>query len=254
MIDIKPITHEIQLSFGSSDVKRTVIKQNSKDTHILAITLYDNNDAITMDPDNTFLVEGSENKIIVSDNIIKIHVSRQLLAAPGSVSCELAIYQPDGACYFSDTFFIYVEPNVNSGSELESTSEYHSLVETLIQVKEYEQEVLKSKENVDKIEDAIQGTCDELREAVEITSGLIEENRIIQQNESDRIQKESERQQQEERRQADTASALARADLAAKRADEAAIKCESLLDGMMEHFSDTEPEDQPEGFFWLQEY
>ena len=89
---------------------------------------------------------------------------------------------------------------------------------------------------------------------MEITSGLIEENRIIRQNESERIQKESERQQQEERRQADTASALERADHAAKRADDAAIKCESLLDDMMEQFSDTEPEDQPEGFFWLQEY
>lgn len=34
--------HDIQLSFGTSDVKRTVIKQNSEDTHILRIKLYDN--------------------------------------------------------------------------------------------------------------------------------------------------------------------------------------------------------------------
>ena len=178
----------------------------------------------------------------------------QTCALPICIKCELVIYKPDGACYFSDTFFIYVEPNVNSGSELESTSEYHSIVETLIQVKEYEREVLKSKENVDKIEEAIQDTCDELSEAVEITNGLIEENRMIQQNESERIQKESERQQQEEKRQADTASALERTDHAAIRADDAAIKCESLLDGKIEQLSDTEPEDQTDGFFWLQEY
>lgn len=36
---IKQIIHNIQLSSGFSDVKKTLIKQNSNDTHILSIAI-----------------------------------------------------------------------------------------------------------------------------------------------------------------------------------------------------------------------
>lgn len=266
VINIKPITHEIQLNFGSSDIKRTVIKQNSDQTHILSITLYDNNDRLKLapdweivisarKPDNKFIINDVEEEhISLTDDKINVTVTRQMLSVPGTVKCELCIYKPDGACYFSDTFFIYVEPNVNYSSELESTDEYLSIVNTLNHVREYEQSAQKSKEHIDNLETEINGTYEDLKEAVKTTDDLIQKNLEIQENESDRQQKEKARQEQEEKRQTDTANALQNVQDATKRANTAAQSCEGLLSGMMEPLSDTEPADQQNGFFWLQEY
>ena len=136
---IKQIIHNIQLSSSSSDVKKTLIKQNSNDTHILSITLYDKNDIITIDPDwkialsakkpdNTYVVNENKEKIEISDNMINITVTRQILAVPGTVKCELSIYKPDKTTYFSDTFLIYVQANVVTGSELEQMNLILSLI------------------------------------------------------------------------------------------------------------------------------
>ena len=43
------INHDINLDFSTSDIKRTVIKQDSNQTHGLTIKLYDNNGRITLD-------------------------------------------------------------------------------------------------------------------------------------------------------------------------------------------------------------
>lgn len=193
---IKQIIHNIQLSSSSSDVKKTLIKQNSNDTHILSITLYDKNDIITIDPDwkialsakkpdNTYVVNENKEKIEISDNMINITVTRQILAVPGTVKCELSIYKPDKTTYFSDTFLIYVQANVVTGSELESTNEFDSIVDTLSLLKKYEQNAMEAMKHIDNIKEEMQ---------------------------------------------------------------------EYLLSGMMEPLSDTEPDDQPNGLFWLKEY
>ena len=260
------IYHNIQLHFGSSDVKRTVIKQNSNKTHILSIALYDNNGLVDLDPDwkivisarkpdNTFIVNDVEaENISITEKRINVTVTQQMLSVPGTVKCELCIYKPDESCYFSDTFFIYVEPNVNYGPELESTNEYLSIVNTLNHVREYEKSALESKEHIDNLESDINNTYEDLKEAVKTTDDLIQKNLEIQENESDRQQKEKDRQEQEAKRQTDTANALQSVQDATKRANTAAENCEDLLSGMMEPLSDTEPADQPNGFFWLQEY
>ncbi|MCI8793104.1 MAG: BppU family phage baseplate upper protein [Eubacterium sp.] len=193
---IKQIIHNIQLSSSSSDVKKTLIKQNSNDTHILSITLYDKNDIITIDPDwkialsakkpdNTYVVNENKEKIEISDNMINITVTRQILAVPGTVKCELSIYKPDKTTYFSDTFLIYVQANVVTGSELESTNEFDSIVDTLSLLKKYEQNAMEAMKHIDNIKEEMQ---------------------------------------------------------------------EYLLSGMMEPLSDTEPDNQPNGLFWLKEY
>ena len=90
---IKPIKHDIQLSFGASDIKRTVIKQNSNHTHILRITLYDTENKLLIDegwmsegwkieisvkkPDNTFIVNADN--IAIVDNTIPEHSSASFL-------------------------------------------------------------------------------------------------------------------------------------------------------------------------------
>ena len=115
MIQINPIYHDIQLSFGASDVKRTVIKQSSDYTHILRIKLYDKgNDEIIINSgwyisisavksDNKYIL--NSNNISVVNNAIQIIMTKQMLAAPGTEKCELII-QDGNQTLFSDTFLI----------------------------------------------------------------------------------------------------------------------------------------------------
>ena len=78
---IKQIIHNIQLSSSSSDVKKTLIKQNSNDTHILSITLYDKNDIITIDPDWKIALSAKkpDNTYVVNENKEKIEITFYLL-------------------------------------------------------------------------------------------------------------------------------------------------------------------------------
>lgn len=91
MIDIEQIKHIIQLDFGSSDVRRTVIKQNSNETHILLISIYNNDDILEIDPtwnivisarkhDNKYIV--NSNNISVIDNTITVVLTKQMLSSP----------------------------------------------------------------------------------------------------------------------------------------------------------------------------
>lgn len=180
---IKPIKHDIQLSFGASDIKRTVIKQNSNHTHILRITLYDTENKLLIDegwkieisvkkPDNTFIVNADNISIV--DNMIHVTMTQQMLAAPGTQQCELLIYKQDGTCYFSDTFLLYVEPNVIFGSDLESTNEYDSIVDTLNTIKDYEKEAEHGKNHIQDVASEADHMLENLGEtlvsAVEILS------------------------------------------------------------------------------------
>lgn len=177
------VKHKIQLSSGKSDVKRTVIKQNSNKTHILVISLYDNEGQLMIDDgwnivisakksDNKFIVDS--NNISVSENEINVVVTQQMLTTPGTERCELAIYKEDGTCYFSDTFLIYVEQNINHGSELESINEYDSIVDTLNQIKEYEKEAEKTKDHIqdvsDEADEMLENMGETLVSAVEVLS------------------------------------------------------------------------------------
>ena len=205
MIKIK-IYHDIQLSFGVSDVKRTVIKQNSENTHVLRIKLYDkqNNEmTIGSNWDITIsAVKGDKthilntNNISVANNTIQVTMTQQMLAVPGTEKCELII-QEGNQVLFSDTFLIYVEPNVQDGSYIESSDEYGTIIDSLNKVKGYEKEALTAKDHILTVSDEVDGlkeniekTYDELEEAVTQTTKLITENEAIKQNENDRIEAE----------------------------------------------------------------
>lgn len=183
MIDIEQIKHIIQLDFGSSDVRRTVIKQNSNETHILLISIYNNDDILEIDPtwnivisarkhDNKYIV--NSNNISVIDNTITVVLTKQMLSSPGTEKCELVIYKEDGVSYFSDTFYIYVEANINYGSQLESTNEYDSIVDTLNQIKEYEKDAEKTKDHIQDVSDETDKMLENMGEtlvnAVEVLS------------------------------------------------------------------------------------
>lgn len=257
MTELEKIEHKIQLNFGSSDVRRTVVKQNSDKMHVLLITLYDNDDSLAIDttwnvvisarkPDGKFIVDS--NNISIINNVINVVLTKQMLATPGTEKCELSIYKPDGSCFFSDTFFLYVEPNVNYGSQLESTNEYDSIVDTLNKIKDYEEDAERTKghihdvsDEVDQLKVDIEDTYDDLKEAVVTTNDLIEKNEIIETNEKKRGEAEEKREEQEEKRQNDTASAITNAEKATKKANDAADDLQDKLDA--HHFVLTEDKD-----------
>ena len=126
-----------------------------------------------------------------------------MVASAGTVKCELII-KDGNHVLFSDTFFIYVEPNVQDGSLIESTNECDSIIQSLDKVKGYEQEALNVKDHivsvsndVDNLKKDIEETYDELENAVVQTKDLIHENEAIKQNETERINAENLRESNE---------------------------------------------------------
>ena len=250
MITINPIYHDIQLSFGTSDVKRTIIKQNSEDTHILRIKLYDKqNNEITIDSnwninisarkgDKTHIL--NTNNISVKDNTVYVTMTKQMLSASGTERCELIIRDGDQTL-FSDTFLIYVEPNVQDGSFIESSNECDSIIDILHHVEEKKDRVDQLTSEIEETKVDIANTYDELIIAVEETNDLIQENQIIRTNEAERQNNEEIRQSHEADRQANTATAIANAEEATERANNATDDLQNKLDS--HHFVLTEDKD-----------
>lgn len=181
MFKINPIYHEIQLSFGTSDVKRTVIKQNSENTHILQIKLYDKqNNEMTIDNNWNIHISAlkgdkthvfNTNNVSVCDNAIQVMMTKQMLSASGTEKCELVIQEDDNVL-FSDTFLIYVEQNIQDGSFIESSSEYDSIMDTLNQVQE-------RKEQVDKLSDEIEETIQKVNDAADDLQDKLDSHHFV---------------------------------------------------------------------------
>lgn len=246
MIKTNTIKHEIQLSFGSSDVKRTVIKQNSTDTHILVIKLYDKNNELSIDTswnisisaikgDNTHVLNSANISII--DNAIHVTMTRQMLATSGTEKCELIIQEGEKTLY-SDTFLIYVEPNVQDGSFLESSDECDVIADTLNKVSGYEEQARNKKNEIDNMATEIAGTKEDINDtystlqtAVTNTNNLITENQKIATAEEARATAETTRQNNETIRQTNTSAAIQNAEVATERANNAAENCENIVDG-----------------------
>lgn len=247
------INHDINLDFSTSDIKRTLIKQDTNQTHSLTIKLYDNNGRIKLDSnwqytiscrkaDNTFIV--NSNNISVSSNTIYVEITKQMTSCPGTEKCELLI-QDGSQTLYSGTFYLYIEANVNYGSALESTNEYNSLSDTLNQMREYEKESEKVKDHIQDISTNIDVTYDELTEAVNTTNGLIEKNEDIEANEDVRKKNETNREANERKRQTDTANAIKKANDAANNANSKTTDLQSKLNS--HHFVLTEDKDTAGG-------
>lgn len=149
MISIQTIQHDIKLDFSSSYVKKTIIKQGSINTHVLNIQLYANNKLLTIEDSwevsiSTVKSDGryvlSDDNITISDNIISVTVTTQMVSCSGDEKCEIIIIDGDQTLYTS-TFLLYIEPNVNDGNAIESSDDYKSIADVLEEVREMEQEI-----------------------------------------------------------------------------------------------------------------
>lgn len=250
---ITHIDHNINLNFSTSDIKRTVIKQNSNETHVLKIKLYDSHSIIELNQnwlcdiscrkaDNTFIVNPSN--ITLNSNTICVVMTEQMLSCPGTMKCELII-RDDKQSLYSNTFYIYIEENVNNGSMLESTNEYNSLTDVLNKIKDHEKDAEKTKDHihdvsdeVDKIKVDIEDTYDDLKEAIKTTDDLIEKNQIAVSNANNATAKANE--------------ATTKANTATTQAESAAVKANNAADDLQQkldsnHFVLTEDKDRANG-------
>lgn len=152
---IQPIYHNFDLGFDTEDEKRVSIKQDSDETHILVLTLYTNDDVMTISPtwdyhitmrkpDGRLIVDTSN--IEIKNNKVYITCTAQMLSAPGTSKCELVIYNNSQSLY-SNNFYIYVTNDLITGDEIESTDEFNSLVDALRLVQSYEQLAKASKDS-----------------------------------------------------------------------------------------------------------
>ena len=100
-------------------------------------------------------------------------MTKQMLSASGTEHCELIIQDRDQTL-FSDTFLIYVEPNVQYGSFIESSNECDSIIDTLQHVEEKKDMVDQLTSEIEETKVDIDKTYDELKIAVEETNDLIQ--------------------------------------------------------------------------------
>ena len=164
-------------------------------------------------------------------------MTQQMLSASGTEKCELII-QDGLEILYSETFLIYVEPNVQDGSFLESFNECDVIVETLNKVSEYEKQTKNKKDEVNQIaldvtdtKENIDETYADLQQAVTQTNDLIEANEAINANEVERIAAENTRVENEATRQTNTINAIENAEAATERANNAAKNCEDIAEG-----------------------
>lgn len=159
MIPIETIKHKIQLDFKDADIQKTVIKQNSHASHKLLISLYDGGNIFPVNPDWTITISGkkedgtsiiNQSPISVTDNIIEITLTQQMLAAPGTEKCEL-LFQEDETVLYSNTFLLYIEPNVQDGTHIESINECDVLTNTLAKMTEYRKQAENVKDSIDEM-------------------------------------------------------------------------------------------------------
>ena len=179
------INHEIQLNLSTSEVKRVNIKQNSNETHVLSIRLYDNNGEYDISDDVEIYISMlkndkthviNSNNISLQDNAILVTMTKQMLASTGTAKCEL-ILQKEHKVLFSNTFYIYVEQNVQDGAFIESSNEYDSIVTTLNEVKE-------KKKVVDEITSDVSDTYNNLKDSIRQANDIIASNEVIKEHEN----------------------------------------------------------------------
>lgn len=75
-----------------------------------------------------------------------------MTTTPGAAKCEILISDSDQDL-FSNTFFLYIEPNVVDGNTVESVDQFESLADSYRKIKDYEEESLKLKDKIEEIYD-----------------------------------------------------------------------------------------------------
>lgn len=169
---IQPIYHAFDLGFDTEDIKRVAIQQDSDKTHILVISVYTNDDQMVLSPTWEYhitmrkpdgkLVVNSSN-IEIRDNKIYVTCTAQMLSAPGTSICELVIFN-DSQSLYTNKFYIYVDEDLISGDDIESTNEFNSIVDVLRLIQQYAQNASASAQNAADAESMAESSAENAEE------------------------------------------------------------------------------------------
>lgn len=121
---------------------RIVIKQGCIGTITLIVTINDKGGVLTLPAGTTAKVRmlKSDKKQVLNDcevvgNNVHVEITQQMQASVGDGNCEVVLFR-DTKTFTTVTFPITIEPNVHDDSEIESTPEYNTLLNSLIRIED----------------------------------------------------------------------------------------------------------------------
>lgn len=149
MINLQIVKHYLSLDMlknGSQGFVR--VKKGESSARQLIIRLYTGSTPYLPDAGSSVTFRAAKpdgnkvfNATIISDNLVTVELTTQLVAALGPVRCELSVYGANNAVLYSPQFDIVVEDNLYDDGAIESTNEYTELTQTLASIRASQAEI-----------------------------------------------------------------------------------------------------------------
>lgn len=214
-------------------------------------------------PDNTYVYNTCE---VVEDGRILVTLTEQILAYPGTATCDIQIVRDsDKAIYSTKVFHIVIDIPAYDNKVIESSNEFGALNNLIAE----EQERINAIRELDKQitnNENIRKTNEEARIVNEIdrqgSETIREQQEVARQNaetqrssdENSRIANEKNRQTNESARQLQEMTRQTNTNAAISDIQDATNECVELIDNIRQSYvisGITEEPSQNEGSFWL---
>lgn len=132
---MQPIIYKIRLDAGKPGSQARIhVKQGEAKSRLLSIYLCNGSVPYIIKPGATAIIHAIKpdateiyNDCAISGDVITYLMDTQMLAAPGSVKCELSIFGPDGEVLFSPEFEVLVSDKLSNDEEIVSSDEFSAL-------------------------------------------------------------------------------------------------------------------------------
>lgn len=152
-------------------------------------------------PDKTQI--NTSEVIEVSDNRIIVSITDQITVVDGIVHCEIILHK-DGKRITTTKFDLIVESSVHDNSHIEESADYNDILDTIGEVKLLVENYEKAKADIDDFQ------------------------KILEENENERISNEETRQNQETERESKTQEAIDNANMATQNTNDATDHCATV--------------------------
>lgn len=132
---MQPIIYKIRLDAGKPGSQARIhVKQGEAKSRLLSVYLCYGSVPYIIKPGATAIIHAVKpdateiyNDCEISGDVINYLMDPQMLAAPGSVNCELSIFGPDGEVLFSPEFEVLVSDKLSNDEEIVSSDEFSAL-------------------------------------------------------------------------------------------------------------------------------
>lgn len=146
---------------------RIIIKQGCIDTITLIVTINDKGGVLTLPTGTTAKVRMLKpdkkqvlNDCVVDGNNVHVEITQQMQAVAGEGQCEAIIFN-SGKTFTTVTFPITIEANIHDDSQIESTPEYNTLLNSLIRI----EDAVPKAEEAYRVAQEAQATLETLQDA-----------------------------------------------------------------------------------------